>query len=329
MRERIKRTLYGLFLLSCLCVNFSASADKRCAYLNDQGEVEQADSPEEAPKRYRSRVVCADDPNGGAAIPKAADVEIQGQLKTASFVTDLGPISLKWPYSVEKCFGRSPARAVADAAQTVNRAIASAPFPPEVKNRSREWSLVFTDKDTAIREFPASLTIGGHPGFMVPPNNIYLISDFISPSCNSSEVGDALLTQVLLHEMGHVIEYLMLGSEFGLDRPRAEGFASWFEQYASDYSKVIPRGSVKAYYRKLAAEAMRSMPAPFEGSPYDYARAALQFDAIVGRRGVAGLMGVYNVIKSEGVNFITAVERSVRWNKKTLEQEMLNVLKQN
>jgi hypothetical protein len=72
---------------------------------------------------------------------------------------------------------------------------------------------------------------------------------------------------------------------------------------------------------------MRSLPAPFEGSPYDYARAALQFDAIVGRRGVAGLMGVYSVIKSEGVPFHTAVERSIRWNKKTLEQEMIQALK--
>jgi hypothetical protein len=327
MKRGIKGSLHCLVACICVCLSSSTFADKRCAYLNDQGEVEQADSPEDAPKRYRSRVICADDPGVNSAIPKAQDVEIRGALKTASFVTDLGPISLKWPYSVEKCFGRSPARAVADAAQTVNRAIASAPFPPEVKNRSREWSLVFTDKDTANREFPASLTIGGHPGFMVPPNNIYLISEFISPSCNASDVGDAMLAQVLLHEMGHVIEFLILGPEFGLDRPRAEGFASWFEQYASDYSKVIPKGSVKAYYRQLATEAMRSLPAPFEGSPYDYARAALQFDAIVGRRGVAGLMGVYSVIKSEGVPFHTAVERSIRWNKKTLEQEMIQALK--
>ena len=46
------------------------------------------------------------------------------------------------------------------------------------------------------------------------------------------------------------------------------------------------------------------------------------------RRGVAGLMGVYNVIKSDGVPFHAAVEKSVRWNKKTLEQEMVQALKQ-
>lgn len=321
----MNNALYSLVALALVLVSSELHADKRCAYLSDDGEVRQIDSPEDAPVRLRQRVVCASEQEI-PAIPDADEVDIQGAVKTASFVTDLGPISVKWPLSVEKCFGRSPAKAVADAAQTVNRAIASAPFPAEVKNRSRSWSLAFTDKATAVREFPASLTIGGHPGFMVPPNNIYLISDFISPSCNSSEVADSLLTQVLLHEMGHVIEYLMLGKDFGLDRPRAEGFASWFEQYAAEYSRVIPKGSVSAYYRQLATQAMKSLPAPFEGSPYDYARAALMFEAIVERRGVAGLMGVYNVIKTEGIPFSAAVEKSVRWNKKTLEQEMMNLV---
>lgn len=322
---RIRR-LAALFIVIALCSLpvGRACAQKACAYLQDDGTVVEIDNQGEAPPRYRTRVVCADDQK---AIPQAEDVEILGGVKTAEFVTDLGPIAVKWPRSVERCFGRSPAKAVADAAQTVNRALASAPFPPSVKNRSRAWSLVFTDKATALREFPASLTIGGHPGFMVPPNNIYLITDYISPSCDPSQMADSLLAQVLLHEIGHVIEFLMLGKDFGLDRQRAEGFASWFEQYSSDYSRVIPKGSVKEYYRKLATEAMRSMPAPFAGTAYDYARAALQFEAIVSRKGLNSLMSVYSAMSSEGLSFTQALEKQIRWNRKVLDQEMERLVK--
>lgn len=302
---------------TCIFVASTTEAQKACAFLQDDGTVVEVDSQSEAPQRYRHRVVCADDQK---AIPQADEVQILGGVKSASFVTDLGPISVKWPRSVEKCFGRSPAKAVADAAQTVNRALASAPFPPSVKNRSREWSLVFTDRATALREFPAALTIGGHPGFMVPPNNIYLITDYISPTCDPSQMADSLLAQVLLHEMGHVIEFLMLGKEFGVDRQRAEGFASWFEQYSSEYSRVIPKGSVKAYYRKLAIEALKVMPGPFEGTPYDYARAALQFEAIVAKKGMPSLMAIYTAMSTEGLSFSQALEKQLRWNRKNLDQ---------
>jgi hypothetical protein len=308
-------------VLLCLLLGLTTNvlAEAPCAYLTDEGQVEQAESLDKVPRRYQARAVCTD---SSASIPKPDEVDISGVMKTASFVTDLGPIDVRWPLATEKCFGRSPARAVADAAATVNRALASAPFPPEVKNRSRRWTLAFTDQADAEQQFPAAITIGGHPGFMIPPNQIYLVVDFISPDCRGDAVGDALVAQVLLHEMGHVIEFLMLGDEFGLDRQRAEGFASWFEQYSSEYSRVIPRGSVKNYYRKLAAEAMKTFPTAFEGSPFDYARAALVFDAIVAKRGVAGLMGVYRVMKSEQSPFLQAVEKHLHWNKKTLESEM-------
>ena len=301
----------------------SAYGDLPCAYLNDAGEVEQVASVERTPPRFRSRVVCAGE---DSSIPSPEDVELDGTVRTASFVTDLGPIDVKWPLSVERCFGRSPARAVDDAAATVNKALASARFPPEVKNGSRRWTLAFTDRAAAIKQFPAALTIGGHPGFMLPPNQIYLIADFISPTCDRTGVADAVLTQVLLHEMGHVIEFLILGNEFGLDRPRAEGFASWFEQYSADFSRAIPKNSVRAYYRKLAAEALKTLPAPFDGTPYDYARAALKFDAIVNKRGVSGLMGLYDVMKSDHVSFDQAAEKNLKWSPKFLEREMAELV---
>ena len=315
-----------IFILCAGIVGLSVSGaygDLRCAYLSDEGEVEQVDSIEKAPPRFRSRIVCA---GGDSGIPSPEDVELDGTVRTASFVTDLGPIDVKWPLSVERCFGRSPARAVADAATTVNKALASARFPPEVKNGSRKWTLAFTDRAAALKQFPAALTIGGHPGFMLPPNQIYLIADFISPTCDQTGVADAVLTQVLLHEMGHVIEFLILGNEFGLDRPRAEGFASWFEQYSADFSRAIPKESVRKYYRKLAAEALKTLPAPFDGTPYDYARAALKFDAIVSKRGVIGLMDIYSVMKRDHILFDQAVEKSLKWSQKFLDREMAELV---
>ncbi len=298
-----------------------AHADGPCVYLDENGTIVSVKSADAAPVRYRKAVYCNDGKD--AAIANPQDVKLQGPAGRASLTTDLGPMEVRWPRSVEQCFGRSPARAAADAAAAVNRALKSARFSTEVKYARQEWALVFTDRATAIREFPAALTVGGHPGFMIPPSQIYIIADFISPDCASGGVADAVLTQVLLHEMGHAVEYVLLGGvQMDTDRQRAEGFASWFEQYSADFASIIPRGSVKSFYRSLATQGLASPSGGFSGTAQDYAVAALAFQAIVDRKGVHGLMKVYSEMAAQGIPLMGAVEQEFGWDSKTFEREM-------
>jgi hypothetical protein len=307
-------------LLVLLTVNRKASADLPCAYLDDTGTVQRVESPEKVIPRLRSRVVCVNNQPTKFVAPE--DVKLEGPTREASFVTDLGPMQVRWPRSVEQCLRKNPQRAVADAASAVNRAIKTARFASEVKTARSEWSMVFTDKKSAMTQFPMVLSLGGHPGFMVPPSNIYIIADYISPNCSGGEVSDALLTQVLLHEMGHVVEYLLLGSQqMSGDRQRAEGFASWFEIYASDFSSAIPRGQVREYYRSLAKNALASGSRSFSGSAQDYGRSAFDFVTIVDRRGISGLMEVYALMRNDGLSFQEALHRKFRWTPAVLEKE--------
>jgi hypothetical protein len=294
-------------------------------YMTDQGELVAVRNTASVPRAFRGRVVCKD--KARSEIPSPEDLYVGKDARIAEFSTELGPMRVRWSRAVEACFGKSPSRAVSEAAQAVNRALKSGRFDSEVKFARREWSLGFVDKGWALAQFPLALTLGGHAGFMIPPNRIYIITDFVSHGCSDTSNADLNLTRVLLHEMGHVIEYLLLGESQTLDdRQRAEGFASWFEQYSADYAGLIPKGLVQ---REYAAEVVGWSPQtkepPFSGSLQDYAVAALRIQAIVERKGISGLMRVYKHLREEQVDFYTAVERGVGWNEKTLRQQMSDI----
>jgi hypothetical protein len=300
-------------------------AELPCAYLDDTGTVQRVESPAKVTPRLRYRVICADSQPNTFVAPE--EVKLQGLTREASFVTELGQMQVRWPRSVEQCFRKSPSRAVADAASAASRAIKTGRFATEVKTARREWSLVFTDKKSAMAQFPMALSLGGHPGFMVPPSNIYIMSDYIAPSCAAGEVGDAVLSQVLLHEIGHVLEYVLLGErDMASDRQRAEGFAAWFEIYSSDYSSAIPRGQVRHYYQGLAKQALQANARGFSGTAQDYGRAAFNFLAITDRRGVAGLMEIYALMRDERLSFQDAVSRKLRWTPAMFEKEAVTLI---
>jgi hypothetical protein len=311
----------GLSLFVSRCVR----ADAPCVYMDNSGSIVSVRKRELVPSEFRNRLVCGDKTPGEIAVPE--QLKLGSDVRRATFSTDVGAMHVRWPRAVERCFASSPSRAVGEAAQALNRALKNGRFSSEVKYSNREWSLAFVDKQAAFSQFPIALSLGGHPGLMIPPSNIYIITDFVAPDCAQGVVGDAALTQVLLHEMGHVVEYGMLGGRDDLfDRQRAEGFAVWFERYSADFSSLIPRGSVARQYDALLATE-RSVPvgSSFSGSPSDYARAALPFQAIVARRGIAGLMKVYQVMRDDGLLFHDAVSRGLGWSRETLERESYGV----
>ena len=331
-RHPTPKIVLGALLAVLMSGTSVAQQSQQCAFLNDNDQVEYVASVERAPAKYRSKVVCSTGQKvlyegQAVSIARPEEVELDGAVRRASFSTPLGRMNVRWSRTAEKCFGKSPSRAVSEAASAVNRALKSASFSIDMRAAQKEWSLVFIDQQGASQQFPRGLIAGRHPGFMVPPSSIYLITDFIVPDCSGSSVADATLTQVLLHEMGHVLEFGMLGdTRLNNDRKRAEGFASWFEQYSSDYASIIPRGSVTAYYQSLAEEGLRNPSRSFSGTPYDYAVSALEFRAVVNRKGVSGLMALYERMKAKNMSFSEAIQQELRWDDRALAREMRQAL---
>ena len=314
-----------LAILATLVSARPVAADSSCLYIDAHGVISQARSLTSVPSEYRGRAVCKDVSPDEIANPK--DLKLGGDARSATFGTELGPVTMRWSRSIERCFASAPSRAVGDAIKAVNRVLKGGRFTADIKRARREWSLAFTDKATAFAQFPVALTLGQHPGFMIPPSQIYIITDFITPDCGGSRVADELLAQVLLHEMGHVVEYLLLGESQTLyDRERSEGFASWFEQYAAEESSVIPSGAVKRYYDELARDALKSGASPFQGTAADYARASLPFQAVVRKKGIATLMDVYKRIREEHLSWLEAIAAATGWNKATLEREIRGIV---
>jgi hypothetical protein len=207
----------------------------------------------------------------------------------------------------------------------VTKALRSGRFTADVRYARREWQLVFIDKAAALSQFPLDLTVNQHPGFMIPPHNIYLVSDFIAPGCVRSNLSEEALQRVLLHEMGHVIEYIILGEQSGIfDRERAEGFATWFEYYAMGrlgqlgdaYRSAVPR---RRDERDLSSKV-------FRGTREDYLGAAVRQQAIVDKRGVSGLMSVYTVIRDRRIDFDAAVHEAIGWDKPAFLRQIEAVL---
>lgn len=263
--------------------------------------------------------------NGALAAPQ--EIELKGAVRSDTIASGVGPVKLKWPRKVEQLFGRTPQRAVSEAARTLARVVRSSGFPIALQNLNLPWEIVFLDEELPATQIPTYLISNCHPAWMTPPANLYIVSQRVAAGCGgqrrAQEVADSELIQVLLHEMGHAVEHFILRGEGSSDRMRAEGFASWFEAFASDRSSLVTRGAAKARYVIQARESFRQSPGAFDfrGTPADYGRASLYFHAIVERRGVGGLMSVYQLIAARKGNFYQAVAHALNWDGQRLESE--------
>jgi len=319
-----------IILLSPIAV--TAEQKSICVYVTKEGVTKQVNSISLVPDESKPYTKCFDaSQNSYLASPD--QVTLKGNTRQADIVSPLGNIHLRWPRSVENLFGRTPERAMADAASAVNRALKSSGFPPELQRLALEWQVVFLDETLPSAEIPMYLVSNCHPAWMTPPANLYVVAQRVAAGCggqaHSSFVNDGELSQVLIHEIGHAIEYVLLKGEGGSDRMRAEGFASWFEQYGSDYSSVGTRGKAKATYAAMAKKAFQNSPGEFtfRGSGEDYARASMFFHAIVKKRGIKGLMDVYKLMAERRDPFFDAVAAKIGWSPSTLNAEAMKVLK--
>jgi len=302
-------------------------------YQTSEGKFVQVRSRAKVPLKYRDAARCFDE-KPSPYLAKPDEINLKGTSRKVDMASSVGRIELRWPRKIETLFGRTPERAVADAGRTVSRVLKQSGFPLALRTIDLDWKIVFMDEELPEKQIPTMLVNRCHPAWMTPPANIYVVAQRVVAGCGGakppgSRVADSQLAQVLLHEMGHVLEYHLLQGQVLRNRMRAEGFASWFEQYSSDYSSVIKKGTVKDYYLKLAKSSVGQSPNTFYfgGTASDYARASLYFHAVVERKRVKGLMDVYQTMVDEKIDYFSAVKKKFYWSDKKFGEEVLRVVK--
>lgn len=326
-------TLIALGLFSLWpCAAAVAAPDELCIFRTEQGQVRQVNGRSSVPKEQRSTARCFPAKAASERLARPDEMTIDSLKRVEQFGTSIGNVWLSWPRKVESLFGRTPLRAVTDAMNTVSRAVKNGAFPSHVQKMKADWKIIFLDENLSEQQIPTRLISGCHPGWMTPPANIYIVAQRVAEGCGGgrqrSSVADSMLARVLIHEMGHAVEYQLLKESMGMDRMRAEGFATWFEEFASSHSSVVSKRSVEQEHRTLAKLARRTVPGAFQfsGSPEDYARASLYFSAIERSRGLNGVMDVYELMGKKPVSLTEAIREELGWDEKRLEKEIEKVI---
>lgn len=317
--------LLGLCSVAFALCSFVANAEE-CLYRRGDGSVATAASIALVPAAYKASAQCLSSDSG---MVKPSEVDLKGNLRKELISTALGRVTLRWPRSVETIFGRSPINAMTDAMNAASRALKSTSFDPSIQSMFIDWDVVFMDENLPSYQIPQELVSNCHPGWMTPPGNIFIVAQRAAKQCSGGEVSkseaDARLAQVLIHEVGHAVEAkLLMTHPAPFDRMRAEGFASWFEQYATDYSGLIGRGKVRREYMEVARQVFAQTKSPyvqFQGRYEDYARASTLFGGIAESKSVRDLMKVYQVLGKFQGDLYAAVGQTVGWKPEALMTE--------
>lgn len=254
------------------------------------------------------------------------EIELSGLERKASLASPIGRIELRWTRETERLFGQTPERATIGAATTVAKALRQSSFPTRVKSINPNWNIVFLNKDLKAGQVPNILLSNCHPGWMTPPANIYIASEQAAGSCAGSQalagkIADARLSRVLIHEIGHAVEYA-LGPNIPLDRARSEGFATWFEVFAGRYSGILDAGSILSEQKFLARQKITTANYEFNGGAEDYALASSIFHVLTEDRAVSDLTRVYDTMTNSRVSFPQALSKVMGLSDKQIEDKL-------
>ena len=323
--------LAGAILLTGQVALSEQDQPEVCIYTNASGSIVQTNSRKEVPSQFRTAAKCFA-PKTAQTMAAPAEVKLEGSARREDIASALGPIQLRWARSVEGMFGRTPQRAMREASQAISRVLRQSGVPSEFSNLRLEWDVVFMDEEVPDKQIPLQLVTNCHPAWMIPTANVYVVAQRVLAGCNGaqarqSRIGDEQLIDVLLHEMGHAVEFQLLGQRQNSEQAMAEGFATWFAEYASRYSDVARGSGIYSIYKQAARQRLAQSGASFDGSMSAYALAAAPYHAITARRGLGGVMQVYTVMRTEGLPFEAAVDRALGWNAKKLAGEIQSYLK--
>jgi hypothetical protein len=324
------RFLPALLLTLLLISAGSAFANEACIYQSSDGTIKQVNSLTAVPEELRHFARCFQNKEN-PYLAKPQEIQLSGNIRRELLNSSVGPIHLRWPRKIEGLFGRTPLRAMTDASQTVSKALKRSSVPGVLQKLNLDWQVIFLDADLPETQIPAYLISNCHPGWMTPPANIYIVGQRVAGGCGglgtTAGVADSKLTEVLVHEMGHAVEYALLeGMENPPERMRKEGFATWFESYAADFSSLMNRREIDLKLKEAAKSSIRSNPSfNFQGSGEDYARAAIYFRVVEHKRGVQRVFELYDIV-GKGRPLIPAILESLNWNEQMLDKELRRYL---
>ncbi|MCB0358533.1 MAG: hypothetical protein KDD44_02825 [Bdellovibrionales bacterium] len=324
-----------------------------CQFIDERGVIRSV--PEESlPREAKSSARCFESkpqsqpqsqPQRAGALAAPSEIELDGSVRRRELSSPIGIIHLRWPVTVQRLFGRSPSRATLEAARAVARGISKPGFPSHVQRMSIRWNVVFLDAELPETQIPANLRAGCHPGWMtaqflpgvgIQEANVYIVGQRVATGCGDADrlrvdtrVSDQHLIEVLVHEMGHAVEFQWLRGMVSSDRLRAEGFATWFEQYVGDHSYLVRKSDPRRQHAERA-EIQRNLSKAaftFSGTALDYSRASMYFAVIEAQKGVYGIARVYERLAEGKTDFFFAVEEELRWDRERIEAEVERYLR--
>lgn len=253
-----------------------------------------------------------------------------------SIRTSLGVVTIVWSSKVEQRLKKNPKHIIGQTFKHVAQVLSSEPFLQERLPVDRAWKVVLLNQMPKVAKSGMLSASRCHSAWTGPPANIVVALDRLALGCSnvrrvvpSDQLGRGL-REVLIHEIGHVLEFQLMGKAFGRrQRWHSEGFATWFEELAagveqSNSSRLsISRRRKKA--REVYAADWRSYL--FRGTVADYFRSYAFVAAVANSRSVAGLMAVYDRMDRENISFPSAVEREFAWDENRLSEETARFLK--
>ena len=246
--------------------------------------------------------------------------------KRASVSTLLGEAVVRWPDALGHKLHFSPAVVVLRAWNSAAVVVSRSGFPSDLREQPYGWNIVISDKASSIPGAGRMSSAYCHTALMGPPADIVINGSRLLRPCDGSASADQALMHSLIHEVGHAVEFRLMGKGFSRrERWHGEGFATWFE---FDARALVPeaRGQLDAALeavRATAKDALRAgwKPYLFQGTPDDYARSYALIAVIAEGHSVAQLVSVYQRMAAENCLFEEAVQRELNLSIEQWQEE--------
>lgn len=246
-----------------------------------------------------------------------SQIKLDGFERKESLLTELGAVTFRWSRSVDGLFSKTPQYAVREAASLVARLLRD-----NGEKVESNWDIVMLDEKLPPKEVPINLISNCHPGWMLPPGKIYIVAQRVTSGCSGvrearTKIGDALLTEVLVHEFAHGVEFFLLGRQQNPSTQEAEGFATWFSEMA-----LKKREGSFVVLKKLFCDKVKKGEVKFDSSGVGYTFASGIFHVVKRSRGVRGVFEIKKKMREEGGSFKEHALKKLSINESKLLKEI-------
>ena len=228
----------------------------------------------------------------------------------------LGAMTFFSPRTLQRHIDRDPRAIVVGAFGRAQRILQSNDFPTFLRGTKYDWQLFF-ESSKQHRGAGHLSSQRCHAAWMGPPANIFIAADRLASNCGTADRPPhkiaSELHSVMVHEIGHAIEFQLMGKGFGRrQRWHSEGFASWFETLSDGKSTPNSRQEMYRAAQRSFSEDWR--PVLFKGAKTDYARSFAMIATVAERTSILTLLKVYQEMDDTNCRFDQAVERVVGWD---------------